>query len=99
MAKTNYSKTNGKATRKAGTLERSEYLLRSKEFSPQGQDLPHSKLLDIDVISIRSAAKQRENLRKHIMDNLSNAALAKIYGVHKHTIEKVLSRVTWAHLP
>ena len=99
MAQTNYSKTNGKATRKAGTLERSEYLLRAKEFSPQGQDLPHSKLLEIDVVSIRSAARQRESLRKHIADNLSNAALAKLYGVHERTIEKVLSRETWPHLP
>ena len=99
MAQTNYSKHHGKAPRKPGTLERKEYLLRSAEFAPRGQELNTAKLLDMDVISIRSAARQRESLRKHIADNLSNAALAKMHGVHLRTIEKVLSRETWIHLP
>lgn len=99
MAQTNYSKENGKALRKPGTLERDEYLTRAKEFAPRGQEFTRSKLLDMDVISIRSAARQRESLRKHIADNLSNAALAKMHGVHLRTIEKVLSRETWIHLP
>lgn len=99
MAQTTYSKTHGKALRKKGTLGRDEYILRAKEFAQRGQDLPQTKLLDIDVISIRSAARQRKNLRKHIMENLSNSALAKIYNVHEHTIEKILARSTWSHLP
>ena len=69
------------------------------QYTARGQDLPQTKLLDIDVISIRSAARQRESLRKHIKDNLSNAALAKQYGVHERTIEKVLMRETHSNLP
>ena len=69
------------------------------QYTARGQDLPQTKLLDMDVISIRSAARQRESLRKHIKDNLSNAALAKQYGVHERTIEKVLMRETHSNLP
>lgn len=76
-----------------------EYRQRQRELAARGQDLPQTKLLDMDVISIRSAARQRESLRKHIKDNLSNAALAKQYGVHERTIEKVLMRDTHCNLP
>ena len=98
MAQTNYSKENGKALRKPGTLERDEYLTRAKEFAPRGQEFTRSKLLDMDVISIRSSARQRESLKKHIRDNLSNDAIAKAHGVHVRTIEKILSREIWSHL-
>lgn len=79
-------------------MDRHEYQQRARELAPRGQDLPHTKLLDIDVISIRSAARQRQALRKHIKENLSNEALAKQYGVHVRTIEKLLSAETWFHL-
>lgn len=98
MAQTNYSKENGKALRKPGTLERDEYLTRAKEFAPRGQEFTRSKLLDLDVITIRSSARQRESLKKHIRDNLSNDAIAKAHGVHVRTIEKILSREIWSHL-
>lgn len=80
-------------------IDRDEYVQRRSEFARRGQDLPHTKLLDLDVIDIRSAARQRQALLKHIRENLSNAALAKRYGVHKRTIEKVLSRESFSHLP
>jgi hypothetical protein len=80
-------------------LERGEYLSRARSMALRGQELPQTKLLDLDIVSIRSAAKQRENLRKHIRDNLSNEALAKQYGVHVRTIEKALSYETGSHIP
>jgi len=98
MAKTNYSNANGRAVRRPGTMVRGEYLCRVHEFCARGQELPQTKLLAMDVVSIRSAARQRENLKKHIRENLSNAALAKVYGVHERTIEKVLSRETASHV-
>lgn len=79
-------------------MERREYLTRAKEFSPRGQDLPQSKLMELDVVAIRSAARQRESLRKHIKENLSNDALSKSFGVHVRTIEKVLQHYTWSHV-
>jgi hypothetical protein len=88
-----------KAYRPEKRLEREEYLSRARSMAPRGQDLPQTKLLDLDIVSIRSAAKQRENLRKHIKNNLSNEALAKQYGVHIRTIEKCLAYETGSHIP
>ena len=79
-------------------MERGEYLVRARELAPRGQDLPQTKLLVLDIVSIRSAARQRENLRQHIRDTLSNAALAKAHGVHERTIEKVLAYETGSHV-
>ena len=79
--------------------KRREYLSRATEFTPRGQNLPQSKLLDLDVAAIRSAARQREALRKHIRENLSNDALSVKFGVHVRTIEKALQHHTWSHIP
>ena len=80
-------------------MSRDEYVLRAGEFAPRGQDLPQAKLLDLQVIDIRSAKRQRDALLKHIRDNLSNAALCKRYGIHIRTLEKIITRETWSHLP
>lgn len=71
---------------------------QAREFAPRGQDLPQTKLLDLEVVAIKSAARQREKLRQYIKDNLSNEALAKQYGVHVRTIEKALQHHTWSHI-
>jgi hypothetical protein len=88
-----------KATRPEKRLERGEYLSRARSMALRGQELPQTKLLDIDIVSIRSAARQRESLRKHIRDNLSNEALAKQYGVHIRTVEKCVQYHTGSHIP
>ena len=80
-------------------LDRSEWERRRTEFVRRGMELPQTKLMPLDVSEIRSAARQREKLRAHIKDNLSNAALAKKFGVHERSIEKVLSRESWSHEP
>lgn len=79
-------------------MTRDEYMSRRTEFVRRGQELTHAKLLDMDVISIRSAVRQRESLRKHIADNLSNEALAKQYGVHVNNITRIINRETWGHV-
>lgn len=94
MAQTNYSKTYGKAVRRPGIKDRHDYLQSATANAKRGQELPHTKLLDIDVVTIRSAKRQRELLLKHIRNNLGNAALAKQFGVHIRTIEKVMSYET-----
>lgn len=80
-------------------IDRDTYLRDARQYAARGQDLPHTKLLDMDVIDIRSARRQREALLKHISDHLSNEALAKRYGVHVRTIEKALARETHSDLP
>lgn len=99
MARTRYSQTYVKPPRRDGVMERREYLTRAQERAARGQALPQSRLLDLDVISIRSARRQREALLAHIRAHLSNAALARQYGVHTRTIEKILSHEAWSHLP
>lgn len=99
MAATAYAKHVGGRQRKAGTLGRHEYLVRASELALRGQDLPQSKLLDIDVIDIRSAHRQRLKLLTYIRENLSNAALAKRHGVAQSSIEKIVSYHAWGHLP
>ena len=98
MARTKYAAHVGKKIRRDGVVSRDEYLLSAMSNAPRGVDLPQSKLLPLDVGTIRSAARQRENLRKYIKDNLSNEALAKQFGVHFRTIEKVLTRETWSNV-
>lgn len=80
-------------------MNRQEYLSRRTEFASRGMDRPLSKLTDLDVIDIRSAKRQRDALLKHIRDNLSNESLCKRYGIHLRTLEKVITRQTWTHLP
>lgn len=79
-------------------MTREEYLKRTHECAARGMDLPHSKLTPLEVDAIRSASRQRELLRKHIRDNLSNEALARQLGVHVRTVEKVLSGRSWGHV-
>jgi hypothetical protein len=79
-------------------MNRDDYLMRAYEFAPRGQALPQSKLADMQVIAIRAAQQQRDDLRAHIRETLSNEALARRMGVHVRTIEKVLSGGAWAHL-
>ncbi len=96
MAKTKYAAhVMGKVTKH---MSRDEYLSRRSEFCLRGQELGQAKLCDLDVIAIRSASRQRANLRKHIEENLSNKALAKQFGVHVRNIEKIINRETWSHI-
>ena len=80
-------------------MNREEYQSRRTEFALRGQELGQSKLCDLDVIAIRSAARQRENLKNHIRENLGNEALAKKFGTYIRNIEKILTRETWSHIP
>jgi len=79
-------------------LTREQYLLRCRAQAKRGQDAPAAKLLDIDVISIRSAVRQRESLLKHIRDNLSNDALCKLYGVSENVITRVVKYENYGHI-
>ncbi len=79
-------------------MTRDEYLIRQHEFQPRGAQLPQTKLTEMDIVAIRSAAVQRENLRQYIRDNLSNEALATKFGVHVRTIEKALAFDSWRHV-
>lgn len=98
MAATKYAQHVGSNARREKHMPRAERYGRANETAARGTALPQSKLDDEKVAAIRSAARQRENLKKHIREKLSNEALAKQYNVHVRTIEKVLSRETGSHV-
>jgi len=79
-------------------MNRDEWQQRARELAPRGERLPQAKLTDGAVLEIRAAQHEREKQRRRIADELSNEALARRFGVHVRTVEKVLQRDTWAHL-
>ena len=80
-------------------MTRDEWTLRAGEFVKRGFDLPQTKIPPLAVIAIREAARKREELRREISERYSNEALAKQWGVHPRTIEKILSYETARHVP
>jgi hypothetical protein len=72
--------------------------LQASSCALRGSELPQSKFTDDDILEIRSAIKQRENMRKYIKDNLSNEALSKKFNVHYRTSARIIQRETWVHL-
>ena len=46
---------------------------RAGQLAARGQELPQTKLLDLDVIDIRSAARQREALHEAIQSGVASA--------------------------
>ena len=65
----------------------------------RGQDMPLSKLTDLDVIDIRSRNRQRLSLEKHIAENLAQVYVAKLYGITLTTLQGIQTYKTWRHLP
>ena len=63
----------------------------------RGSDLPHAKLTESKVAEIHRAVRQRQAYRA-MANTLTNANLAKRYGVHVRTIEKVVARSSWFHV-
>jgi hypothetical protein len=78
---------------------REEYLASAASEALRGFDLPQTKVPPLAIIAIREAARKREQMRREITARYSNAALAKQWGVHVRTIEKIIAYETGAHLP
>jgi hypothetical protein len=76
-------------------MDKAEYLQRSREFCRRGEECTHAKLTASAVADIRAAARQREELRAHINEHLTNKALAKKFGVSVRAIEDVISYESW----
>ena len=98
MAITNYAKNNPGRQRREGVMDRHTYVQNARQNALRGQELTQSKLLDMDIIDIRSAHRQRVKLLAYIRENLSNEALAKKHGVNVRNIEKIVSYETWGHV-
>lgn len=97
MARSKYAE-HVSGMRREGSIDRHTYLQNTRAYAVRGQDLGQAKLNDDAVREIRKAAEQREDLRQHIKENLSNEAMAKKFKVHVRTIEKALSYHSWIHI-
>lgn len=64
----------------------------------RGDELPHSKLNEKLVRQIRSEYQQAREEILFLQKNYSAKALAKKYGVHHCTMEKMLCGITWGHV-
>ena len=84
--------------RRRNNLTQAEYEGRRCEFAARGQDITIAKLLDIHIVDIRSAHRQRLKLLQYIRDNLSNAALAKRHGIAVSNVEKIVTYKAWSHI-
>jgi transcriptional regulator GlxA family with amidase domain len=75
-------------------LDRAEWQAAPHAYVKRGMELPQTKLSPLDIAALRDAKFRREAMRKEINDTLSNAALARRFGVHVRTIEKVFAHET-----
>lgn len=64
----------------------------------RGSELPQSKLNETLVARIRQQHAAKEAEKRRLDAEYSAHALAKQYGVHYRTIEKILSYETWRHV-
>ena len=78
-------------------MTRAEYEQRRFEFCKRGADLPQSKL-DVESVNlIRELHAYKTAEINKLNETLSADGLAKKFGVHVRTIEKVLRYETWKH--
>lgn len=63
----------------------------------RGEQCHNAKLSDAKVAKILELVAERNRLRQEA-SKLSNANLAKRYGVHECTIEKAIAGYTWSHV-
>ncbi len=63
----------------------------------RGSQLPWAKLDEAKVADIIAIIERRDALKAELRE-MTNAAIAKRYGVHIKTIDKVISGVSWGHV-
>lgn len=72
-------------------IDRQEYLLRAREFALRGKQLPHAKLSDDDIRTIRARFKPYDRVD-------GAASIARDYGVHPNTINRITSYEIYYHV-
>jgi len=63
----------------------------------RGSELPWAKLTEADVALIRQIVAERENAKRQLQ-YVTNAALARKFGVHKNTIDRITNGESWGHV-
>ena len=63
----------------------------------RGSQLPWAKLTEADVVLIRQIVEEREDMKRQLRW-MTNAALARKFGVHLRTIDRVVNGENWGHV-
>jgi hypothetical protein len=63
----------------------------------RGEDLPWSKLTEADVLLIRKIVEERERTKQQLK-YVTNAALARKFGVSLRAMDRVVTGETWGHV-
>ncbi len=63
----------------------------------RGSELPHAKLNEVLVRRILKTVQRRDQLKKRLA-KLTNDAIAKKYGVHRRTIDRITAGENWIHV-
>ena len=63
----------------------------------RGEELPQSKLTNKIVREILATVEKRNELKAELA-TMSNKAMAKKYGCHYRTVDKVTGFHTWTHV-
>lgn len=63
----------------------------------RGSELPQAKLNEKLIKKIRATVAKREAL-KVVLRGMTNTAIAKQYGVHVRTIDRVTANENWIHV-
>ena len=68
-------------------MNRTEYLIRAREFASRGGSRPNAVMTEDRVRQIRSRG-----------NGVSAKVWAKMFGCHFRTVEKVMYFETWTHV-
>lgn len=80
-------------------MTRHEYLASGARLTAaRGSELPQAKMDEAAVAEARRLHARKQRLIAKINERYSIEALAERYGVAKHTMTKILTRETWAHV-
>ena len=63
----------------------------------RGSELPWAKLDEPDVLLIRKIVAEREKTKEQLK-YVTNAALARKFGVHIRTIDRITCGESWGHV-
>ncbi|NHR08375.1 hypothetical protein HA052_24595 [Chromobacterium haemolyticum] len=67
-------------------------------YAKHGTELPQAKADEAVVARIRRLHARKQRLIERLNRDYSAAGLARRFGLHVRTVEKMLRRESWAHV-